>query len=114
MDEPRTPWELRYDIPTVVRSGDIVATANAAVVEREAFRLGPVDLDIAWGERVAIVGPNGSGKTTLLELLLGRIDPTRGRAGLGANVVVGEIDQARDVGVRCRCPARTVLRRRRR
>ncbi len=94
--EPRTPWELQYDIPTVVRSGDIVATANAAVVEREAFRLGPVDLDIAWGERIAIVGPNGSGKTTLLELLLGRIDPTRGRAGLGANVVVGEIDQARD------------------
>ena len=96
VEEPRTPWELRYDIPTVARSGDVVATANAAVVERGAFRLGPVDLDIAWGERVAIVGTNGSGKTTLLELLLGRLAPTRGRAGLGANVVVGEIEQARD------------------
>ena len=96
VEEPRTAWELRYDIPTVARSGDVVATANAAVVERGAFRLGPVDLDIAWGERVAIVGTNGSGKTTLLELLLGRLAPTRGRAGLGANVVVGEIEQARD------------------
>ena len=96
VEEPRTPWELRYDIPTVARSGDVVATANAAVVERGAFRLGPVDLDIAWGERVAIVGTNGSGKTTLLELLLGRLAPTRGRAGLGSNVVVGEIEQARD------------------
>jgi len=96
VEEPRTAWELRYDIPTVARSGDVVATANGAVVERGAFRLGPVDLDIAWGERVAIVGTNGSGKTTLLELLLGRLAPTRGRAGLGANVVVGEIEQARD------------------
>ena len=96
VDEPRTPWELRYDIPVVARSGDIVATANGAVVDRGAFRLGPVDLDIGWGDRVAIVGANGSGKTTLLELLLGRIIPTRGRAGLGANVVVGEVAQARD------------------
>ena len=39
---------------------------------------------------------NGSGKTTLLELLLGRLALTRGRAGRGANVVVGEIEQARD------------------
>jgi ATPase subunit of ABC transporter with duplicated ATPase domains len=45
---------------------------------------------------VAIVGMNGSGKTTLLELLLGRLALTRGRAGRGANVVVGEIEQARD------------------
>ena len=95
VDEPRTPWELQYDIPTVARSGDVVATADAAVVERGAFRLGPVDLDIGWGERVAIVGPNGSGKTTLLALLLGRIAPDRGRAGVGSNVVVGEIEQAR-------------------
>ena len=33
---------------------------------------GPVDLEIGWAERVAIVGPNGSGKTTLLRALLGR------------------------------------------
>jgi ATPase subunit of ABC transporter with duplicated ATPase domains len=40
VEEPRTPWELRYDIPTVARSGDVVATANGAVVERGAFRPG--------------------------------------------------------------------------
>jgi len=95
VDEPRTPWELRYDIPTVSRSGDMVVTANGAVVDRGEFRLGPVDLDVAWGERVAVEGPNGSGKTTLLALLLGRIEPRSGRVRLGANVVVGEIEQAR-------------------
>ncbi|MEP4651946.1 MAG: ATP-binding cassette domain-containing protein, partial [Ilumatobacter sp.] len=96
VDEPRTAWELRYSIPTAGRSGDIVATANGAVVERGDFRLGPVDLDVAHGDRIAIVGPNGSGKSTLLDLLLGRRAPTSGRAGLGSSVVIGEIEQARD------------------
>ncbi|MDT5000978.1 MAG: energy-coupling factor transport system ATP-binding protein [Mycobacterium sp.] len=39
--------------------------------------LGPVSLDVAAGEHVAITGANGSGKTTLMLLLAGRA-PTSG------------------------------------
>lgn len=95
VDEPRDPWQLHLTIPTPGRSGDVVATARNAVVERGSFRLGPVDVDLRVGDRVAVVGANGSGKTTLIGLLLGRIDPSAGTAGLGSSVVVGEIEQAR-------------------
>ena len=95
VDEPRDPWELRLTIPQRGRSGDVVATARGAVVRRGEFRLGPLDVDVRVGDRIAIVGPNGSGKSTLLALLLGRLQPDEGTAGLGASVVVGEIEQAR-------------------
>ncbi len=46
-------------------SGDVTARLEHAVLRRGTFTLGPLDLEVAWGERIALVGPNGSGKTTL-------------------------------------------------
>jgi len=95
VDEPRKEWQLRLSFAAAPRSGDVVALLSAAVVRRSAFTLGPVDLQVAYGDRLALVGPNGAGKTTLLQALLGRIPLTAGRQSLGAGVLVGEVDQAR-------------------
>lgn len=95
VEEPRKEWELRMEIAAAPRSGSVVATLRGAEVRRGAFRLGPVDLQIDWRDRVAVTGPNGAGKSTLLAALLGRLAPDAGAASLGSGVVVGEVDQAR-------------------
>ena len=94
---PRKEWQLQFTIASAGRSGDFVAGLRTAEVRRGSFRLGPIDLELRLGDRVAITGPNGGGKSTLLALLLGDLAPTAGDVSLGSNVVVGEIDQARSL-----------------
>ncbi|MFD4193715.1 ABC-F family ATP-binding cassette domain-containing protein [Amycolatopsis thermoflava] len=95
VEEPRKEWELRMEIAAAPRAGAVVATLRGAVVRRDAFTLGPVDLQIDWADRVAITGANGAGKSTLLAALLGRVPLDAGSASLGSGVEVGEVDQAR-------------------
>jgi ribose transport system ATP-binding protein len=64
--------------------------------------LGGVDLDIAAGECVGIVGHNGAGKSTLMHILAGGATPDRGRL-----IIAGEdqhaysASRAKSLGIRC-------------
>jgi NitT/TauT family transport system ATP-binding protein len=51
--------------------------------------LGPISLDVATGEFVAVVGPSGCGKSTLLHMVAGLHPPTSGSVLLGGAPVYG-------------------------
>jgi ATPase subunit of ABC transporter with duplicated ATPase domains len=95
VEKPFEPWRLQLSLAPRSRSGDVVVRLEGAVVERGSFRLGPLDLDLRYGDRLSLTGPNGSGKTTLLRALLGELPLAAGRRTLGRGVVVGDLDQRR-------------------
>ena len=97
VEKPWEGWDLRFTISEATRSGAVVVRLADAVVERGEFTLGPLTIDIAWADRVALVGPNGSGKTTLVEAILGRLPLSAGTRRMGPSVVVGELAQDRRV-----------------
>ena len=75
-----------------VAGREVIATralgkVYSAGTQAEVIALHGVDLAIARGEFVAIMGPSGSGKSTLMNLI-GCLDtPTRGRYVLNGRLV---------------------------
>ncbi len=61
-----------------------VAARHPAARAGAAPALQPLDLAIAAGEQVAVIGPSGAGKTTLLQVLACALKPAAGRLQLDA------------------------------
>ncbi len=95
VDKPWRRWELQLRFGGGERSGDVTVRLDHATLRRGSFELGPLDVELAWGERVALVGPNGSGKTTLVDALVGRLPLASGTRWIGPGVRIGMLDQAR-------------------
>lgn len=73
--------------------------------------LAGVDLTIAPGERVAIIGQNGSGKSTLVRQFNGLLRPTTGRVLLDGQPTTGRhvAELARTVGLAFQNPDRQIF-----
>lgn len=74
----------------MIRLVDICKAYNGKVV------LDNINLEIADGETLAIIGGSGSGKSTLLRLMIGLIKPTSGQIWLGNDDIAAMNEQELD------------------
>ncbi|MDX6700558.1 MAG: hypothetical protein QOF26_784 [Baekduia sp.] len=100
IEVPDRPWEdapLKLALTAGERRGGPVVALEGAVLRRAAgWSLGPLDLAVAYGDRVALHGPNGSGKSTILAALEGTLPLAGGRRRAAPGTVIARLGQARD------------------
>jgi ABC-2 type transport system ATP-binding protein len=65
---------------TAISARQLAVTFNRRGRQEAVHALQPLDLEVAPGRIVGVLGPNGSGKTTLLRVLAGLQLPTGGTA----------------------------------
>ncbi|MEV0250228.1 ATP-binding cassette domain-containing protein [Nocardia sp. NPDC050712] len=103
---------------TLSETADPIGIAGPAAVRLEGATLSfgertlwdDLDLEVAPGEFIAVLGPNGSGKTSLMRILLGQLGLSSGTAAIAGsparlgNPAIGYIPQQKtiDAGVQLR------------
>ncbi|MGH2587996.1 MAG: ABC-F family ATP-binding cassette domain-containing protein, partial [Dehalococcoidia bacterium] len=111
VEKPRRGWGLKLDFGPPPPSGRAVlslehvgfAYPGAAPLFRDA------NLDVRYGDRIALIGPNGAGKSTLFRLVEGLLQPIEGSVRLGANVRLGVLTQEGETLERSRTVLQTAL-----
>ncbi|MEM6940956.1 MAG: metal ABC transporter ATP-binding protein [Pseudomonadota bacterium] len=71
----------------------LITVTDLSVAYGAKTVLRDVDMTLAPGEIVTIVGPNGSGKTSLLRAIIGATPPARGRVTLQPGLKLGYVPQ---------------------
>ena len=89
-----------------MRSGDVMSTQGIRIEnlskrygegDTAVLALKNVNMEVAPGEVVGLIGPSGSGKSTLLKCLGAVIDPTAGRMVLNDEVIFDDGWKVRDL-----------------
>ena len=89
---PTAPKAFRLSFRAGTGTG-IVRLEGVAKSQGGRLLFSDVDLELAKGDKVGLVGPNGSGKTTLLEVLIGRQEADVGSVFRGKNLRIGYFAQ---------------------
>jgi ATP-binding cassette subfamily F protein uup len=95
-EAPEQELDIELVIPPAPKLANRVIELRNVGMEIEGRVLfDGLNLDLAEGQRLGIVGRNGVGKTTLLRCLLGEIKPTWGEVEIGARTLINYVDQNR-------------------
>jgi ATP-binding cassette subfamily F protein uup len=92
---PRLDEPLKFSLETVRAGKTVLDLRNLtlALGGRELVR--KLNLCLAQGQIVGVVGSNGIGKTTLLRAILGELEPSSGQIVVGQNTKIAYVDQQR-------------------
>ena len=85
-------FELEIEAPE--RSPDLLLRAEGmgfAYGDKKLFE--NVELILRAGARIALLGPNGAGKSTLIKLLVGELQPTKGKLEITPDIRIGYFAQ---------------------
>lgn len=66
-----------------IRLDDVSFAYPHPETEKQKFVLSDINLQIPWGQTVALVGENGSGKSTLCHIIAGLYSPAKGTVSYG-------------------------------
>lgn len=96
VDKPKHKLLVNLEFEIDQRSGDRVFSLKNVIKRLPEFTIGPIDLDIQYGEKVLITGKNGAGKTTLLKMIIRELVPDEGEIIVGTNLNIGYLPQHED------------------
>ncbi|MBO0834516.1 MAG: sugar ABC transporter ATP-binding protein, partial [Actinobacteria bacterium] len=86
--------------PPVTQAADVLRVEHIAKHYGAITALSDINLRLAAGEVLGLIGDNGAGKSTLLKILCGFQRPDSGRISLdGREVVLKSVDHARSLGI---------------
>jgi len=85
---------------TIEHAGDVLRAEHISKTYGAVTALTDVNMYLARGEVLGLIGDNGAGKSTLLKILCGFQPPTSGRIFLeGQEVTFKSVDHARSLGI---------------
>ena len=106
----KTPWpSLQVFCWQLVNVADVIQKNRVCFVSVKMISLSSIShsfagrelfRDLEWsvkkGRKYGLVGPNGSGKTTLLEIVMGLMEPEKGKVSVPSALTVGYLPQMMD------------------
>ena len=93
-DRPRKErkMEVRFG-EREFRGDEVMTIKNLKKSFGDRTLFSDVNLEVAGGERIALLGDNGTGKSTLLKIIMGEEEPDGGKIRLGPTVRIGYLPQ---------------------
>lgn len=94
LNKPEEQKNMNLEFDYIGRSGKIVAALESVGKSFGAKNIfWGANVELRWGDRLAIVGPNGAGKSTLLRIITGEEPCTEGSVQIGSNVRMAYFEQ---------------------